>query len=105
MNRFAKVFRKRLFNVSLQTALNEAADQIAALFPVLASVAIDIFVDGKASVELEIEDGFRLFGGQGKLFRQGSDVFVFALLCDLFNHMGGYEIMREFHEQDADDED
>lgn len=89
MNRFVKVFRKRLFNVSLQAALNEAADQVSALFPVLASVAIDVFVDSKAAVELEIEDGFSLFRSQGKLFRQGSDVFVFTLLCDLFNHMGG----------------
>ena len=62
MNRFLEVLRKSLF-VPLQAALDEAADQIPAGLPVFTAVTIDFFVDGKAPVELKIENGFRLFSG------------------------------------------
>ena len=60
MNRFGKVLIK-LFEVPFQTALDKATNQITAGFPVLAAVTIDFLVDGKASVELKIENGFSLF--------------------------------------------
>ena len=60
MNKFLEVLRKS-FLVSFQSALDETADQIPAGFPVLAAVSVDFLIDGKAAIELEIENGFCLF--------------------------------------------
>ena len=59
MNRFLEVLRKSL-DIPLQSTLDKTADQIPAGFPVFAAIAIDFLVDGKASVELKVENGFRL---------------------------------------------
>ena len=75
MNRFLEVLRKSLF-VPLQTALDEAADQIPAGFPVFTAVAADFLVDCKASIELEIENGFCLFSSQIKLPNQSSHILI-----------------------------
>ena len=60
MNRFLEVLRKSLY-IAFQSALDKTVDQIPAGLPVLAAVAVNFLVDGKASVELEIENGFGLF--------------------------------------------
>ena len=59
MNRFLEVLRKSL-DIPLQSTLDKTADQIPAGFPVFAAIAIDFLVDGKATIELKIENGFRL---------------------------------------------
>lgn len=75
MNRFLEVLRKSLA-ITFQSALDKPTDQIPACFPVLAAVAVDFLIDGKAAVELEIENGLRLFSSQIKLPNQSSHILI-----------------------------
>ena len=59
MNRFLELLRKSLY-IAFQSALYKTADQIPAGLPVLAAVTVDLLVDGKASVEMKVENGYRL---------------------------------------------
>lgn len=54
MNRIRNVLRKS-FSIAQQTALNEAADQVTAFFPICAAAAENLPVDRKAAVELEVK--------------------------------------------------
>ena len=75
MNRFLEVLRKSL-DIPLQYTLNKTADQIPAGFLILAAVAVDLLVDSKASVELEVENGFCLFRCQIQLLHQSGHIFI-----------------------------
>lgn len=96
MNRFLEVLRKSL-HISFQATLNETAYQIPAGFPVLAAVAVDLLVNGKTTVELEIENSLRLFCSQIQLTNQRSHILILRLLCDLLDYMGRQGIVEEYY--------
>ena len=75
MNRILEVLRKSLA-IAFQSALDKTTNQIPACLPVLAAVEVDFLVDGKATVELKIENGFRLLCGQIKLPNQSSHILI-----------------------------